>query len=119
HTKDGFEMQFGTNHLGHFALTGLLLDVLEKAEAPRIVTVSSIAHTMGNIYFDNLDGKRGYFRWTYYGQSKLANLIFARDLHRRLRDKGSKIQSIAVHPGYSDTNLQTGTGFAIFNRVFA
>lgn len=119
HTKDGFEMQFGTNHLGHFALTGLLLDVLEKAEAPRVVTVSSIAHTMGNIYFDNLDGKRGYFRWTYYGQSKLANLMFARELHRRLRQQGSKIQSIAVHPGYSDTNLQTGTGFALFNRFFA
>ena len=118
-TKDGFEMQFGTNHLGHFALTGLLLDALEKADAPRIVTVSSVAHKLGRIYFDNLNAENGYFRWTYYGQSKLANLIFSRELHRRLREKGSKISAIAVHPGYSDTNLQSGTAFAVFNRFFA
>ena len=118
-TKDGFEMQFGTNHLGHFTLTGLLLEMLEKAEAPRIVTVSSVAHKFGRIYFDNLNAETGYFRWTFYGQSKLANLIFSRELHRRLQEKGSKISSIAVHPGYSDTNLQTGTAFAAFNRFFA
>jgi len=118
-TKDGFEMQFGTNHLGHFALTGLLLDVLEKADAPRIVTVSSMAHKWGRIYFDNLNADKGYKRWRFYGQSKLANLMFTRELHRRLRAQGSKIQAIAVHPGYSDTNLQSDTVFAGFNRFFA
>jgi hypothetical protein len=118
-TKDGFEMQFGTNHLGHFALTGLLLDLLEKAQAPRVVTVSSVAHNFGRIYFGNLNAEKSYYRWTFYGQSKLANLMFARELHRRLRQSGSRIQSIAVHPGYSDTNLQDGTGFALFNRFFA
>ena len=118
-TKDGFEMQFGTNHLGHFALTALLIDLLEKADAPRIVTVSSVAHNFGSIYFNNLNAEKRYFRWTFYGQSKLANLMFAQELHRRLRRRGSKIESIAVHPGYSDTNLQDGTGFALFNRFFA
>ena len=118
-TKDGFEMQFGTNHLGHFALTGLLLDILEKADAPRIVTVSSVAHNFGRIYFGNLNAEKSYYRWTFYGQSKLANLMFALELDRRLRARGSKIKSIAVHPGYSDTNLQDGTGFALFNRFFA
>lgn len=118
-TVDGFEMQFGTNHLGHFTLTGLLLNLLEKAEQPRIVTVSSVAHNFGNIYFDNLDGDKGYFRWAFYCQSKLANLIFARELHRRLRKTGSKIESIAVHPGYSDTNLQSTSGTEFFNRLFA
>lgn len=118
-TVDGFEMQFGTNHLGHFTLTGLLLSSLEKAEQPRVVTVSSLAHYTGNIYFDNLDGGKGYFRWTFYGQSKLANLLFALELHKRLRKNGSKIDSIAVHPGYSDTNLQNASGVDIFNRLFA
>ncbi len=119
HTEDGFEMQFGTNHLGHFALTGLLLDHLEKADAPRIITVSSVAHNVGNIYFDNLNAEKRYSRWFFYGQSKLANLVFARDLHRRLKAAGSKIQSFAVHPGYSDTNLQSTSGVNIFNRFFA
>lgn len=118
-TKDGFEMQFGTNHLGHFALTALLIELLEKAEAPRVVTVSSVAHNFGRIYFGNLNAEKSYYRWTFYGQSKLANLMFAQELHRRLRKRGSKVESIAVHPGYSDTNLQDGTGFALFNRFFA
>ncbi|MDX1802802.1 MAG: oxidoreductase [Alcanivorax sp.] len=119
HTADGFEIQFGTNHLGHFALTGLLLDHLEKAESPRVVTVSSMAHNFGNLYFDNLNGQKGYSRWLFYGQSKLANLMFARELHRRLRTTGSRIRSFAVHPGYSDTNLQSTSGTDIFNRFFA
>ena len=118
-TKDGFEMQFGTNHLGHFALTGLLLDLLEKADAPRIVTVSSMAHKWGNIYFNNLNADKGYHRWRFYGQSKLANLMFTRELHRRLSARGSRIKAIAVHPGYSDTNLQSDTIFSGFNRFFA
>ena len=119
HTEDGFEIQFGTNHLGHFTLTGLLLDQLEKSDAPRVVTVSSMAHNFGNIYFGNLNAEKRYFRWFFYGQSKLANLMFARELHRRLRLSGSKIQSFAVHPGYSDTNLQSTSGTDIFNRFFA
>ncbi len=119
HTQDGFEMQFGTNHLGHFALTGLLLDALENANAPRIVTVSSMAHKWGSIYFNNLNAEKGYKRWRFYGQSKLANLMFTRELHRRLSERNSKVKAIAVHPGYSDTNLQTDTIFAGFNRFFA
>lgn len=120
HTRDGFEMQFGTNHLGHFALTGLLLDRLEAAEAPRIVVVSSLAHRMGDIYFDNLNGEKWYRRWQFYGQSKLANLMFALELARRLQAAGSPMKAIAVHPGYSATNLQQGIpGHGLFNAVTA
>ncbi len=119
HTEDGFEVQFGTNHLGHFALTGLLLDRLEQAESPRVVTVSSVAHNFGNIYFGNLSAEKRYSSWLFYGQSKLANLMFARELHRRLQAAGSKVRSFAVHPGYSDTNLQSTSGTDIFNRFFA
>lgn len=118
-TVDGFEVQFGTNHLGHFSLTGLLLDILEKSETPRVVTVSSVAHNFGCIYFNNLNADKSYYRWLFYGQSKLANLLFSRELHRRLRLAGSKIESIAVHPGYSATNLQSTSGTDIFNRFFA
>ncbi|TVP53246.1 MAG: SDR family NAD(P)-dependent oxidoreductase [Halomonadaceae bacterium] len=120
HTKDGFEMQFGTNHLGHFALTGLLLETLEAAEAPRVVVVSSLAHRMGNLYFDNLNGKKGYQRWKFYGQSKLANLMFSLELDRRLRGGNSSIQVMAAHPGYAATNLQRGIpGHKLFNAVTA
>lgn len=119
-TKGGFEMQFGTNHLGHFALTGQLLDRLETAEAPRVVCVSSMAHKMGDIYFDNLNAGTWYKRWKFYGQSKLANLMFALELDRRLREKGSKIQVMAVHPGYSATHLQdTVPGGGLFNVLMA
>ncbi len=118
-TKDGFEMQMGTNHLGHFALTGRLLDLLEKADSPRIVTVSSFAQFMGRINLANLNAEKGYYRWTFYGHSKLANLVFARELDRRLRERGSKIQSLAVHPGYSSTNLQQGTIFSRTNSFLA
>ena len=120
HTRDGFEMQFGTNHLGHFALTGLLLDRLEAAEEPRIIIVSSLAHRMGDIYFDNLNGGKWYRRWQFYGQSKLANLMFALELEQRLREKGSSVKVMAVHPGYSATNLQQGIpGHQLFNAVTA
>ncbi len=120
HTGDGFEMQFGTNHLGHFALTGLLLDRLREAVTPRVVTVSSLAHRIGNLDFENLDAKRGYQRWRFYGQSKLANLMFALELDRRLRGAGEAIQSMAVHPGYSATNLQrTIPGHSLFNALTA
>ena len=106
-TADGFELQFGTNHLGHFALTGLLLDTLEGREDGRVVTLSSGAHRSGRIAFDNLGGERHYFRWRAYGQSKLANLMFALELDRRLRAAGSSIKSLAAHPGWAATNLQT------------
>jgi NAD(P)-dependent dehydrogenase (short-subunit alcohol dehydrogenase family) len=106
-TADGFELQLGTNHLGHFALTGLLLESLEGREDARIVTLSSGAHRGGRIAFDNLDGRRHYFRWSAYSQSKLANLMFALELDRRLRAAGSSVKSLAAHPGWSATNLQT------------
>jgi NAD(P)-dependent dehydrogenase (short-subunit alcohol dehydrogenase family) len=118
-TRDGFEMQMGTNHLGHFALTGRLLDLLENAEAPRVVTVSSLAQYMGRINLDNLNAEKGYHRWLFYGHSKLANLMFARELDRRLRESGSRVQSLAAHPGYSSTNLQNDTVFAHINQFLA
>jgi NAD(P)-dependent dehydrogenase (short-subunit alcohol dehydrogenase family) len=108
-TKDGFELQFGTNHLGHFALTGLLRGALEGRRDARVVTVSSTAHRMGRINFDDLHGERRYRRWRAYGQSKLANLIFALELDRRLRAAGSTISSLAAHPGYAATNLQSAS----------
>jgi NAD(P)-dependent dehydrogenase (short-subunit alcohol dehydrogenase family) len=105
-TADGFELQFGTNHLGHFALTGLLIGQLEGREDARVVTLSSNAHRFGRIAFDNLAGDRRYFRWRAYGQSKLANLLFALELDRRLGAAGSTVKSLAAHPGYAATNLQ-------------
>ena len=105
-TADGFEMQFGTNHLGHFALTGLLLDLLLATEGARVVTVSSGAHRMGRIRFDDLQWGRGYSKWFAYGQSKLANLLFTFELQRRIEKAGAKLMSVACHPGYAATNLQ-------------
>jgi len=107
-TQDGFELHLGTNHLGHFALTRLLLPLMEGREDARVVTVSSNAHkTVRGIAFDNLNGERRYFRWNAYGQSKLANLMFALELDRRLRARGSTVKSLAAHPGYATTNLQS------------
>jgi NAD(P)-dependent dehydrogenase (short-subunit alcohol dehydrogenase family) len=106
-TDDGFEMQFGTNHLGHFALTGLLLPRLIHVEGGRVVSVSSGAHRAGRMNFDDLHGEQKYGRWSAYGQSKLSNLLFAYELDRRLRAARSPLRSIAAHPGYSATNLQT------------
>ena len=106
-TADGFELQFGTNHLGHFALTGHLLPAMEGRDDARVVTLSSTAHRFGRIAFDNLNGDRRYFRWRAYGQSKLANLLFALELDRRLRAADSTVKSLAAHPGYAATNLQT------------
>jgi len=107
YTADGFELHLGTNHLGHFALANLLLPLMEGREDARVVTVSSNAHkTVRGIAFDNLNGDRHYFRWNAYGQSKLANLMFALELDRRLRAEGSTVKSVAAHPGYASTNLQ-------------
>jgi NAD(P)-dependent dehydrogenase (short-subunit alcohol dehydrogenase family) len=104
-TKDGFELQFGTNHLGHFALTGLLLPLLKKTADSRIVTLSSLAHRGAHIYFNNLDGSKGYKAMRFYGQSKLANLLFSKELDNRLKQYGLPTISIACHPGISSTNL--------------
>jgi NAD(P)-dependent dehydrogenase (short-subunit alcohol dehydrogenase family) len=106
-TADGFELQFGTNHLGHFALTNALLETMEGTDDARVVTLSSTVHKMGRINFDNLNGDRHYFRWNAYGQSKLANLLFMLELDRRLRAAGSTVKSLAAHPGYAATNLQS------------
>jgi NAD(P)-dependent dehydrogenase (short-subunit alcohol dehydrogenase family) len=105
-TADGFEMQFGTNHLGHFALTGLLLERLRAAPAPRVVTISSGAHRAGRMRWDDLQGERRYHRWLAYGQSKLANLLFAFELQRRAERTGLGLRSMAAHPGFTHTNLQ-------------
>jgi NAD(P)-dependent dehydrogenase (short-subunit alcohol dehydrogenase family) len=105
-TADGFEMQFGTNHLGHFALTGLLLDRLLASDYARVVNVSSTGHRFGQIRFDDLQWKNGYSKWRAYGQSKLANLLFTLELQRRADAAGAKLLSVACHPGYAATNLQ-------------
>jgi NAD(P)-dependent dehydrogenase (short-subunit alcohol dehydrogenase family) len=105
-TTDGFEIQFGTNHLGHFALTGLLLDRLTQAAGSRIVTVSSIGHRINAaIHFDDLQWERGYNRVAAYGQSKLANLLFTYELQRRLAAANASTIAVAAHPGGSDTDL--------------
>jgi NAD(P)-dependent dehydrogenase (short-subunit alcohol dehydrogenase family) len=106
-TSDGFELQIGTNHLGHFALTGRLIGAMAGREDARVVTVSSNAHKMARIDFEDLQSERRYNRWRAYGQSKLADLMTALELDRRLRAGGSAVRSIAAHPGYSATNLQS------------
>ena len=120
-TEDGFESQLGANYLGHFLLTGLLLPTLEKTENSRVITLSSIAHKKGKIYFDDLQfKKRTYKKWEAYGQSKLACLMFAYELDRRLKSKDSKTISIAAHPGVSLTNLWNHMpfGFRLISPVF-
>jgi NAD(P)-dependent dehydrogenase (short-subunit alcohol dehydrogenase family) len=122
-THDGFELQVGTNHLGHFALTNLLLPHVTD----RVVTVASGAHRMGKIALDDLNWeRRDYDRWRAYGQSKLANLLFTLELQRRLDESGSGVRALAVHPGWAATNLQSRTEnrlqnalMAIGNRVLA
>ncbi|HEY4779080.1 MAG TPA: oxidoreductase [Solirubrobacterales bacterium] len=118
-TADGFELQLGTNHLGHFALTGLLLGGMQGREDARVVTVSSTAHKFGRINFDNLQGEQRYFRWNAYGQSKLANVLFARELDKRLRAAGSTVKSLAAHPGYAATNLQSAAPPLLDRAVMA
>lgn len=106
-TEDGFEMQFGTNHLGHFALTGLLLQPLLASNKSRIVNVSSIAHEQGMMNWDDLAWEKNYSEWGAYGMSKLANLLFAYELQRKLEVAGVDTMSIGCHPGYAATNLQS------------
>jgi NAD(P)-dependent dehydrogenase (short-subunit alcohol dehydrogenase family) len=130
-TADGFEMQLGTNHLGHFALTGLLLETLVATPGSRVVTVSSGMHRVGNIRFDNLQWEHGaYQKWLAYGRSKLANLLFAIELQRRADRAGAGLVSAACNPGYAATNLQAAgpkmegsslmeSFWAFSNRYFA
>lgn len=106
-TAQGFELQLGTNHLGHFALTGLLLPLLRVAGAPRVVTTSSQVHRAGTMRWHDLQWTKGYERWRAYGQSKLANLLFMRELGRR----APGLVSAAAHPGLAATHLQSGEGF--------
>jgi NAD(P)-dependent dehydrogenase (short-subunit alcohol dehydrogenase family) len=106
-TVDGFEMQFGTNHLGHFALSGLLLDLLLSTPGARVVSVSSGMHWIGAMRFDNLQWEHGgYRKWLAYGRSKLANVLFVQELQRRVDRAGAKLISAACNPGYAATNLQ-------------
>jgi NAD(P)-dependent dehydrogenase (short-subunit alcohol dehydrogenase family) len=105
-TADGFELQFGTNHLGHFALTGLLFPLLLKAKNARVVNVSSQAHKLGRMRFHDLSWSKGYSRWPAYGMSKLANLLFTYELAKRIAAQGLPILAGAAHPGYAATNLQ-------------
>jgi NAD(P)-dependent dehydrogenase (short-subunit alcohol dehydrogenase family) len=104
-TADGFELQFGTNYLAHFALTGLLLSRLETADAPRVVTAASNMHRMGKFRWNDLQSEQKYRRWFAYGTSKLANLMFAFELQRRAAAAGSPLLSTAAHPGWAATEL--------------
>jgi NAD(P)-dependent dehydrogenase (short-subunit alcohol dehydrogenase family) len=117
-TKDGFESQFGTNHLGHYALTGRLLHALLRAPAARVVTVSSGMHRIGRIKFDDLQGERRYNSWLAYGQSKLANLMFCFELDRRATEAAAPLVSAAAHPGYAATNLQFAGPSRFYERPF-
>lgn len=129
-TADGFETQFGVNHLGHFALTGLLAPSLLGTPGARVVTVASMVHALANIDIDDLNSGRRYRRWIAYARSKTANLLFTHELARRLAAHGADVVAVAAHPGYAATNLQgvaprmegrrlAGRVMEIGNRVFA
>jgi NAD(P)-dependent dehydrogenase (short-subunit alcohol dehydrogenase family) len=105
-TEDGFEIQWGVNFVGHFALTGHLFNLLEATKGSRVVTLSSIAHRGASIDFDNFRSEKPYSAWREYGQSKLADLIFTLEFEKRLRANGNQIISLAAHPGFSETDLQ-------------
>ncbi|MBP6365186.1 Cyclopentanol dehydrogenase [bioreactor metagenome] len=110
-TKQGYELQFGTNHLAHFALTGLLLPLMKDIPGSRVVTVSSIAARGGKIHYDNLDAKKGYGAFKFYSQSKYANLLFGKRLDNILKGRSYQTKSIVCHPGVSATNLTSrGSG---------
>jgi len=116
-TADGFEMQFGTNHLGHFALTGLLLNVLLATPGARVTTMSSTFHRRGVMNFDDLNGEKAYQKWGAYAQSKLANLLFAYELQRKFEAAGADASSVGAHPGYAATNLQTAGATSAMERI--
>ncbi|MFF7593156.1 oxidoreductase [Kitasatospora purpeofusca] len=114
----GHEIQFAANHLGHFALTGLLLDLLAEGKDPRVVTVSSTNHRQGKVFFDDLSGERKYSPMGYYNQSKFANAVFGWELHQRLTAAGSPVRSLLAHPGYTATNLQTSSPVGMVKVLF-
>ncbi|MEX1311199.1 MAG: oxidoreductase, partial [Candidatus Sulfomarinibacteraceae bacterium] len=119
-TEDGFELQFGCNHLGHFALTGRLVDLLGATPGARVVNVASLAHRYGAMDFDNLNAEKGYDKMKAYGRSKLANLLFTFELQRRLERAGSGLMATAAHPGWTGTDLQRHSAFIMLaNRFFA
>jgi len=116
-TVDGYELQFATNHLGHFLLNSLLFELVEKANG-RIVVVSSIAHKLGKLNFDDIMNEKSYDSTKVYAQSKLANLMYALELDRRLKAKDSSVVCIACHPGYSNTNLQSTGPVGLFKFMY-
>ncbi len=119
-TAEGFELQFGTNHIGHFALTAQLIDLLNATSSARIVNVSSVAHKFGKMNFENLNAEKGYSAMGAYAQSKLANLLFGYELQRRLQGAGHSTLVTAAHPGWTATNLQVNAGFVrVLNPIFA
>ncbi|WP_137991424.1 oxidoreductase [Streptomyces vilmorinianum] len=117
-SAQGHELQFAANHLGHFALTGLLLDLLSRGADSRVVTVSSLNHRKGRLRFDDLDGARGYAPMAFYDQSKFANAVFGHELHRRLAEAGSPVRSVLAHPGFTATRLQTSAPVGLVKVVF-
>ena len=118
-TAEGFELQLGTNHLGHFALTGLLLERVAEGCDPRVVTVTSIEHRPGRIDFDDLQGDRDYEPRRAYRRSKFANAVFGLELDRRLRAAGSPVKSLLAHPGYTATNLQLSGPTGLMRRFLS
>ncbi|MFD5112935.1 oxidoreductase [Streptomyces sp. NPDC058391] len=117
-SAQGHELQFASNHLGHFALTGLLLDLLADGNDPRVVTVSSTNHRQGRLFFDDLAGEHTYSPMAFYNQSKFANAVFGQELHRRLTEVGSPVRSVLAHPGYAATNLQTSAPVGMVKLLF-
>ncbi|MFI8287729.1 SDR family NAD(P)-dependent oxidoreductase [Streptomyces sp. ms191] len=117
-SAQGHELQFAANHLGHFALTGLLLGALTDGQDPRVVTVSSANHRQGRLFLDDLTGERAYRPMAFYNQSKLANALFGHELHRRLTSAGSPVRSLLAHPGYAATNLQRDGPVGIVRLLF-
>ncbi|MFH8974348.1 oxidoreductase [Streptomyces sp. NPDC017890] len=117
-SAQGHELQFACNHLGHFALTGLLLDLLAEGDDPRVVTTTSTNHRQGRLFFDDLTGERDYSPMAFYNQSKFANAVFGRELHRRLTEAGSPVRSMLAHPGYTATSLQTSAPTGMVKMLF-
>ncbi|MET9427192.1 oxidoreductase [Streptomyces sp. NPDC003036] len=117
-SRQGHELQFAVHHLGHFALTGLLLDLLSGGRDPRVVTVTSLNHRKGRLHFDDLTGERAYSPMGFYNQAKFANAVFGRELHRRLTAAGSPVRSVLAHPGYTATNLQTSAPVGLVKVLF-
>ncbi|MFD1938604.1 MULTISPECIES: oxidoreductase [Nonomuraea] len=117
-SAQGHELQFAVNHLAHFALTGLLLDLLADGDDPRVVTISSTNHRQGRLFFDDLSGERAYAPMRFYNQSKFANAVFGWELHRRLTAAGSPVRSMLAHPGYAATDLQTSAPVGMVKMLY-